>query len=1085
LEQEGLTGKVIWPCDPEYEQARQEYNRAIDEYPLAIVYCYNNQDVANAILWSEENQVRLRIRSGGHNYAGYSTGTEKLVIDTTLMNQIEIDTLNDVVKVQAGARLRKLYEILYEYGYAFPGGTCPTVAISGLVLGGGIGLSARYMGLTIDSLIEAEMVDAKGTILIANHNCNPDLFWALRGAGGGNFGVVTSFTFTLKKKIDKITLIQLKWNNNQPARLSFLSVWQEWLEDLDRRMSAFGRVYKQGALMYAFFYGKPDEARRLLEPILSIPGITFESIEYVDFIDAVSTIGNTYPKSEKFTDTGRFMYEHLSDHELCEIIEIIDKAPTDYNSFVKVYSLGGAVSDVMKNNTAFYYRKANYIMAISSSWEENDEAPINKEWVAEGFLYIKKLTLGSYVNFPYSKLKDYQMAYYGLYVNVLHDIKTKYDPSNVFSFPQSIHPSQNPAPELCTADLKPPFSDNSKTDESVGEVESDPEETHLNGAGSLAPNPLDPTTIPKFVNQFFVPPVFMPRVVKHPISGKIKSHDYKVTVSQFTQQILPEGFPGTTVWGYGGKVRIPETDEIIPDFRSTPGPTFEAKRHIPINVKWINNLTEANPLAVDPTLHWADPNKMGMPMPPFPTFPPGFPLAQSPVPIVPHLHGGEIEPSSDGYPEAWFTAGEAEIGPAFVKSLYHYVNEQEPTTMWYHDHTLGITRLNVMMGLAGFYLLRDPHNHLDGKHSVLLHGKYEIPVVIQDRSFFDDGSLAFPSNGSVPDVHPYWRPAFLGNTIMVNGKVWPNLDVEPRQYRFRVLNGSNSRFYNLMFSNQMPFMQIGTDGGYLPKPVQLVSLLIAPSERVDILVDFSQLSPDTRLILNNTANAPFPNGNPPDPQTTGQIMQFTVLNKPAVAPPPLPTVLNVLYPLKRDGKKRTLTLYVVGGPTGPLELLLDGQKWHSPISELPLVGATEDWQIVNLTGGAHPIHIHLIQFRLLSRQDFLVNKYTNDWLALNGEPPLHHPTKLLPVEPYLLDGPINPPAHENGWKDTIQAYPGQVTTIRIRFAPQEVVVSIPGINQFPFNPAAEPGYVWHCHMLDHEDNDMMRPYKIRNPLEDC
>lgn len=601
------------------------------------------------------------------------------------------------------------------------------------------------------------------------------------------------------------------------------------------------------------------------------------------------------------------------------------------------------------------------------------------------------------------------------------------------------------------------------------------------------PNPLDPTTIKKFENQLVVPSVFEPTVDKDPITGKVKSHNYRVTISEFTQQLLPPEFPATTVYGYEGKVRDPETGEIIPDFRSTPGPTFEAIRHIPSNVQWVNDLIEPQPLAVDPTIHWANPNNMPMPMPPpppFPPFPPGFPLAQSPVPIVTHLHGGETEPPSDGYPEAWFTAGEAITGPEFIKSRYHYVNDQEPTTLWYHDHTLGMTRLNVYMGLAGFFLLRDPHNPLDGKHSKLPRGKYEIPLVIQDRSFFDDGSLLFPDNGVDPHFHPYWRPAFLGDTIMVNGKVWPNLDVEPRQYRFRVLNGSNTRFYNLSFSNQMPFMQIGTDGGYLEKPVQLVSLLISPGERADILVDFSQLSPDTQLILNNTANAPFPNGNPPD-KNTGQVMQFTVLNKPAVVPPPLPKVLNILYPLKRTGKIRTLTLFVAGSATKPLELLLDGQKWNAPISELPLVGATEDWQIVNLTGGAHPIHLHLIQFRLVSRQDFLVNQYRNDWLALNGEPPFDHPTIVLPVKPYLLDGPINPPAHENGWKDTIQAYPGQVTTIRARFAPQDVLISIPGINQFPFNPAAEPGYVWHCHILDHEDNEMMRPYKVRNPLENC
>ncbi len=588
------------------------------------------------------------------------------------------------------------------------------------------------------------------------------------------------------------------------------------------------------------------------------------------------------------------------------------------------------------------------------------------------------------------------------------------------------------------------------------------------------PNPLDPNRIPKYVNQLAIPPVFEPTIRSDKVTCKVKSHNYRVTVSQFPQQILPAGLPETTVYGYGGKVRDRETGDIIPYFRSAPGPTFEAARHIPVNVQWVNGLTKPQPLAVDPTIHWADPNDMGMPMPPFLPFPPGYPLAQSPVPIVTHLHGGETEPPFDGYPGAWFTAGEGITGPDFVKSRYHYVNEQEPTTLWYHDHTLGMTRMNVYMGLAGFYLLRDPENPLDGACSVLPSGKYEIPLAIQDRSFYDDGSLLFPSNGVNPSVHPYWRPAFLGNTIMVNGRVWPNLDVEPRQYRLRILNGSNTRFYNLAFPNQMPFIQIGTDGGYLARPVQLVSLLISPGERADILVDFSKAAPGTQLILTNSATGS-------DPQTTGQVMRFTILDKPAVLPKPLPKVLNVLAPLKCVNRKRTLTLVAATDATGLLALMLDGQMWHAPVSERPLVGSTEDWQIVNLTGGTHPIHLHLIQFRLLKRQDFLAAQYTKDWLALNGAPPLEHPTKVLPVEPYLLDGPVNPPAHENGWKDTIQANAGQVTTIRVRFAPQDVKCSVPGVNLFPFDPAEKPGYVWHCHILDHEDNEMMRPLEVINP----
>ncbi len=592
--------------------------------------------------------------------------------------------------------------------------------------------------------------------------------------------------------------------------------------------------------------------------------------------------------------------------------------------------------------------------------------------------------------------------------------------------------------------------------------------------------PLDPKLIPKYVNTLVKPPVYEPTVIKK--YGLVKSHDYTVTVSQFTQQLLPPGFPETTVYGYGGTVRDPETEELIEDFRSYPGASFEAKRKIPINVQWVNTITEPYSLPVDPTLHWADPHHHHMPMPPFPPFPPGFPFAQHHVPIVPHLHGGETESASDGHPEAWFTAGEAMVGPTFEKSRYHYTNAQEPTTLWYHDHALGLTRLNVLMGLAGFYLLRDPRNPLDKPSSVLPQGKFEIPLAIQDRSFNTDGSFAYPSDGVNPEVHPYWVPEFFGDTILVNGKVWPNLDVEPRQYRFRVLNGSNARFYNLTFSNQMPFTQIGSDGGYLPKPVELMSMLLAPGERADILVDFSKVMPGTQLILENSANAPFPDGDPVDPLTTGQIMQFTVLDKPAVTPKKLPRILNFVTPLIRNAKKRTLVLFEVQGPNGPLEVLLDGQKWSSPISELPLVSSTEDWELVNLTMDAHPIHLHLVQFQAVSRQAFSTNEYLQDWVALNGTPPLDHPTKVLPVRPYLLGSPVLPPPNEAGWKDTIKANPGEVTTIRARFAPQNApMFTFPGLNLYPFDPAKGPGYVWHCHILEHEDNEMMRPYKVISP----
>ncbi|CAH2213111.1 multicopper oxidase family protein [Tepidibacter aestuarii] len=588
--------------------------------------------------------------------------------------------------------------------------------------------------------------------------------------------------------------------------------------------------------------------------------------------------------------------------------------------------------------------------------------------------------------------------------------------------------------------------------------------------------PLNPKCIPKYVNQLPIPPVFKPTIVKDPITGEDISHNYTVTMTEFMQQILPPMFPQTTVWGYEGNVEDLCTGEVS-CFRSSPGATFETIRGIPANVQWINNITEPNLFAVDPTLHWANPNNIPTPTPPFLPFPPGYTLAQNPVPLVTHLHGAEVRSDSDGGPDAWFTAGEENKGSAFLKSRYTYPNTQEPTTLWYHDHALGTTRLGVYAGLAGFYLIKDPNNKIS---PLLPSGLYEIPIVIQDRSFNKDGSLFFPSNGVNPDVHPYWRPAFVGNAITVNGKVWPNLNVERRQYRFRLLNGSNTRTYNLKLSNEQPFIQIGSDGGFLPFPVTLNELLIAPGERADILIDFSILDPETTIIMTNDANAPFPNGRAPDPDTVGQIMQFTILDTPVVPPTKLPAKLNKIPVLTPDEQKKILTLNVVRGPNGALELLLDGQTWGAPISELPIVGSTVEWEIVNLTNGAHPIHIHLIQFQVANRQNFDNVAYREEWIKLNGEPPLNHPTVPLPVDPFLEGSPIDPPLNERGWKDTVIMLPGEVTRLKLRFAPQDADPKKvnPGVNLFPFDPTFGPGYVWHCHILDHEDNEMMRPLKV-------
>jgi FtsP/CotA-like multicopper oxidase with cupredoxin domain len=491
---------------------------------------------------------------------------------------------------------------------------------------------------------------------------------------------------------------------------------------------------------------------------------------------------------------------------------------------------------------------------------------------------------------------------------------------------------------------------------------------------------------------------------------------------------------------------------------------------------------------------WANPNNMATPTSPFTAFPPGYATAQAPVPLVPHLHGSEVQSYFDGGPEAWFTYNgikgptyNTKIGTDTNAAVYYYNNAQEPTTLWYHDHALGMTRLNVMSGLAGYYILRDPTDPTDAYLSThFQYGVSEIPIAIQDRSFYANGELWFPTVGVNPTIHPYWMPEFFGNTIMVNGLVWPNLNVNQGWYRFRLLDGSNARFYTLSFSNKMPFMVIGTEGGYLQQSAPVTSITIAPGERADVLVDFSAVPAGTKIVLQNTAKAPFPNGAAADPQTVGQIMQFTVVGTPGVAAPVLPTPLNPtlpvgVFPIASLGTPTTtryLALVEVMGPAGPTMVLINGQGFADPVTETPTEGTTEDWVIINLTADTHPIHTHLATFQLFSRQRFQAAKYMKDWLALNalkipatGMLPFTSAPTPLPPTSYLQGKATPALPNEMGWKDTVQMNPGEVTTIRIRFTQQDGT-------PYPFDPKLGPGYVWHCHIVDHEDNEMMRPYIV-------
>jgi FtsP/CotA-like multicopper oxidase with cupredoxin domain len=607
---------------------------------------------------------------------------------------------------------------------------------------------------------------------------------------------------------------------------------------------------------------------------------------------------------------------------------------------------------------------------------------------------------------------------------------------------------------------------------------------------------------------------------------------YEISVKQIAQQILPAGLPTTTVWGYGAVASASKRGLLV---HNAPSLTIEARWGRPVRVKWINDLKDAGGnflphlLPVDPTLHWANPpgGTAGRDMRPTFASTPG--PYTGPVPIVTHVHGAVgVADDSDGYAEAWylpaasnipgdyatkgtwydFFAGKASAnygvtwGAGFA--TFQYPNENRASTIWYHDHALGMTRLNVYAGPAGFYIVRGGPSGddavLDSRTGAKAslpgpapreNDKFppnkpyrEIPIAIQDRSFDSDGSLFYPDTRAFfdeiagpylpqTDLSPIWNPEFFGNTIMVNGNTWPFLAVERRRYRFRFLNGCQSRFLILDFSSipGVEVWQIGNEGGFLGAPVNLTAvnrnrLLMGPAERADTIVDFTNVPVGNYVLANIGPDEPFGGGEPPDDfdvadsDTTGQVLQFRVV--PAVgsddSTPPQFLRLPALTPLPPASVTRRLALLEQMSQffeDAPAEALLgtvagdprvapagwEAKKWEDDVSENPALGSTEVWELYNATADAHPMHVHEVVFEVVDRQEILVDEDSSTVRVAPGSVP-------LAPEPW-----------ETGFKDTVIAYPGQVTRVKARFQ--------------------TPGqFVWHCHIVEHEDNEMMRPYRI-------
>ena len=499
-------------------------------------------------------------------------------------------------------------------------------------------------------------------------------------------------------------------------------------------------------------------------------------------------------------------------------------------------------------------------------------------------------------------------------------------------------------------------------------------------AASAAPG-LNPNTLAKFVDPLPIPEIAKASGLR-PVPGhsSAKVPYFRVPMRQVESK-LHRDLPATRLWCYGS---------------ASPGPTFETRSGQGLLIEWPNELPVKHFLPIDHSLHGAE-------------------IDTPEVRGVVHVHGAKAPPESDGYPEDWYVPGKSRT--------YFYPNRQDAAALWYHDHAMGINRLNIYAGMFGLFLIRD-----DFEDALNLpKGSFEIPLVIYDRLLKQDGQLDYPVSG---DPDKPWVPEVFGDVMVVNGKAFPYLDVEPRKYRFRVLNASNGRFLHLALSNGQAFHQIGTDQGLLPAPVPLERSLLAPGERSDLIIDFAAYA-GQQIVLQNDSF---------------QVMQFRVgaitsLRTPVRCPPLLRPVPKTLE--SAAVKTRPLALIEKMTLKGEsMTMLLNNTPWHMPVTENPVLDSVEIWSFINTTDDSHPIHLHMVRFQILDRRRFEPFFYQN-----NGE--------------IRYTGPVTPPAPEEaGWKDTVRADPKMVTRIIVRFE------------------GYLGRYVWHCHVLEHEDNEMMRPYDV-------
>lgn len=437
-----LTGRIVLPKDPQYNVARQEFNTFFNKFPLVIVFAQETKDVINAIRWARYRDVPIRMRSGRHNYEGLSVVDAGIVIDVSEMKRVEVDRRCSTATVQTGLRDFELTEILGEQGLVVPPGLCPTTGIAGFTLGGGQSSLSRSWGLAIDNLLEVEMVDANGRMLHANKDENADLFWALRGGGGGNFGICTSFRFRTHQ-IDTVAYAAINWELQDLKPV--LQTWQKYtVPSSDKRLTPLLTIAsgQQSLLqMQGVFLGSSEELHRLLQPLLEAGSPQKVVIEEIPWLEAAARIAVTQPDSpEPFKSVGPFLNHLLPDEGIAIIQRFISDPPTSSVS-VFFHGLGGAVAEVPNNATAYFYRKAYSNVSFYATWDKPEGAAPGIRWVEEFQKAMRPYARGVYVNTPDLSIRHWHKAYYGSNFQKLTQVKAKYDPENIFNYPQSIPPA--------------------------------------------------------------------------------------------------------------------------------------------------------------------------------------------------------------------------------------------------------------------------------------------------------------------------------------------------------------------------------------------------------------------------------------------------------------------------------------------------------------------------------------------------------------------------------------------------------------------------------------------------------------------